>query len=177
MRFMTVSTASRVPSEGEFLSRVQAILVEHFRLNFEEYKIRRGRQKGSVDWSKDAKRLLQKSFPFLEEEFVFHKRTKSAFDLYSPPHDLAIELAMFQGNAIYEFYKVLFKMLVAGPSYTKLMMVIPKDPGVKQLLRPFNRISFETFERTHHFVILWMVLDETKNGWLGRLSELPAHTG
>jgi len=79
---------------------------------------------------------------------------------------------MFQGNAIYEFRKVLFKMLIAGPSYTKLVMVISKEPRVRQLRRPFNRISFETFERTYHFSIRWMIPDRGKDGWTGGLPEL-----
>ncbi len=136
------------------------------------YKATKGRQRGSTEWSKDAQKLVLEAFPFVRKEFVFHRRSKSAFDLYSPVHDLAIELAMFQGKAIYEFHKVLFKMLIAGPSYTKLLMVIPKERGVSQLRSPFNRISFETFERTHHFKLTWMILDEGPNGWVGTLSEL-----
>ncbi|SRR5260370_3673675 len=161
-----------VPSERDFLQKIQEVLVKHFRLNFTEYKKSKGPQFGSTLWSAEAKKLVVDHFPFVKEEFVFHRRSKSAFDLYSPPHDLAIELAMFQGNAIYEFHKVLFKMLIAGPTYTKLLMVIPKEPGMNQLSRPFNRISFEAFERTQHFKILWMILDEGLAGWLGGLSDL-----
>src|SRR6266700_6662969 len=161
-----------VLSEKDFLQKMQEILVKHFRLNFTEYKKSKGPQFGSIMWSAEAKKLVVDHFPFVKEEFVFHRRSKSAFDLYSPPHDLAIELAMFQGNAIYEFHKVLFKMLIAGPTYTKLLMVIPKERGVSQLRSPFNRISFETFERTHHFKLTWMILDEGPNGWVGTLSEL-----
>src|SRR6266566_9373768 len=122
-----------VPHERELLQEMQEILVKHFRSNFLEYKKSKGRQRGSTEWSANAKKLIVTRFPFIKEEFVFHRRSRSAFDLYSPPHDLAIELSMFQGNAIYEFHKVLFKMLIAGPSYTKLLMVIPQDPGVNQL--------------------------------------------
>ena len=43
---------------------------------------------------------------------------------------------------------------------------------MNQLSRPFNRISFEAFERTQHFKILWMILDEGLAGWLGGLSDL-----
>ncbi len=127
---------------------------------------------GSMKWSKEAQDLLASRYPFLEKEFVFHRRTKSAFDLYSPPHNLAIELAMFRGKAIYEFHKVLFKMLIAGPSYGRLVMVIPKDPGVKELSEPFNRISLETFEQANNLYIRWMILDHGRNGWLGTLSDL-----
>ncbi len=162
----------QLPGEDELLRDMQGILVSHFRSNFAKYKETKGRQRGSTEWSNDAKKLVTGRFPFIKEEFVFHRRSKSAFDLYSPPHDLAIELAMFQGNAIYEFHKVLFKMLIAGPSYAKLVMVIPKDPGVRELRRPFNRISFEAFEKTHHFKILWMILDEGPKGWLGTISDL-----
>jgi hypothetical protein len=116
------------PGEQELLREMQEILVKHFRSNFVEYKKSKGPQRGSPGWSSDAKRLIVSRFSFIKPEFVFHRRSKSAFDLYPPPHDLAIELAMFQGNAIYEFHKVLFKMLIAGPSYTKLLMVIPQDP-------------------------------------------------
>ncbi len=161
-----------IPGDNELLQEMRRILVNHFRVNFRMYKGSRGRQLGSTDWSKEAKRLVVERFPFVKEEFVFHRRARSAFDLYSPPHDIAIELAMFQGNAIYEFHKVLFKMLIAGPSYTKLLMVIPRHPGVEQLSRPFNRISFDAFERAHGFKILWMILDEGQDGWLGSMSEL-----
>ncbi len=160
-----------IPSEDELLSEVQALLVNHFRSNFASYKSKNP-QKGSVKWSREAQASLTERFPFLEKEFVFHRRSKSAFDLYSPPHNLAIELEMFQGNPIYEFHKVLFKMLIAGPSYNRLIMVIPKEPGVKKLGSPFNRISFEAFEQAHSLYIRWMVLDLGKNGWLGTLPEL-----
>ena len=163
---------SPIPSEQKLLQEVQGILVKHFRSHFAQYKKTKGRQRGSTEWSADAKKLIVNRFPFIKQEFVFHRRSRSAFDLYSPPHDLAVELAMFQGNAIYEFHKVLFKMLIAGPSYSKLLLVIPKDPGVGQLSRPFNRISFEAFERAHHFRILWMVLDQGDSGWLGSMSDL-----
>ena len=160
-----------VPEESQFLDGLQSILVRHFH-NFLALKKEKGKQPGSKAWSDAAKKLVLQRFPFVKDEFIFHRRSKSAFDLYSPLHDLAIELEMFQGNAIYEFHKVLFKMVIAGPSYTKLVMVIPEKPGVKQLRSPFNRISFETFERVHHFKITWMILDRGPKGWRGSISDL-----
>ena len=164
--------SAKIPPDGDFLQALQQILVKHYAKHFASYKKRFGAQSGSSKWSTEGKDLVLQQFPFVKDEFVFHKRSKSAFDLYSPPHDMAIELAMFQGNAIYEFSKVLFKMLVAGPSYTKLVIVMPEKPGVKQLQSPFNRISFETFERTHHFAITWMILDRGPGGWHGGLTDL-----
>ncbi len=77
---------------------MQWILVDHYAKHFASYKKQFGAESGSSKWSTEGKDLVRQQFPFVKDEFVFHKRSKSAFDLYSPPHDMAIELAMFRGT-------------------------------------------------------------------------------
>jgi hypothetical protein len=78
----------------------------------------------------------------------------------------------FEGDAIYEFHKVLFKFLTAGPTYSHLVFCIPAKPAIKQLKSPFNRLSFNVFERVHNLTIQWMVFDIGENGFVGRLNDI-----
>lgn len=164
-------TANLPPTRADLIDGVRQLLVPHFRDNFTQYKKSLGAQKGSVKWSAEAQNLVLKDYPFVEKEYRFHTKCDSAFDLYSPDFDLVFELAMFQGNAIYEFHKVLFKLLIAGPTYSHLVFCMPSEPGLAQLRRPFNRLSFDVFERTQNLEISWMALDIGSEGWVGPLDQ------
>jgi len=166
---------TQIPSmrtRDKLIEGVRRLLVPHYRKNFATYKKQFGRQKGSTRWSREAQDLVCNKYPFVEKEYRFHRKCEAAFDLYSLDFDLVFEMAMFQGNAIYEFHKVLFKLLIAGPTFSNLVFCIPSEPGVKQLKRPFNRLSFDVFEREHRLTIHWMILDIGNKGWVGRLEQL-----
>jgi len=157
---------------ADLIEGVRRILGPHYRKNFSQYKKDFGAQIGSTKWSKEGQKLVVKEYPSVVPEFRFHTKCDSAFDLYAPDCDLVFELAMFQGNAVYEFHKVLFKMLIAGPTFSNLVFCIPFKPAIGQLRRPFNYLSFDVFERIHHLSIKWMVLDMEEGAWVGPLSGL-----
>lgn len=163
---------AKVPNLLEVLELVREVLVPHHYDNFSRYKRDLGPWKGSSRWAREAQDLVIRRLPFFEKEFEFHAKCGSAFDLYSAPHDLVVELAMFQGKAYYELWKLLLKMLIAGPSYAHLAIAMPQTPGLRQLREPFNHIALEVFERTHHFKIHWILLDAGPKGWVGSFEEM-----
>lgn len=161
-----------VPALAVVLEDLREVLVPHYYQNFRSYKSQDNRQKGSMKWSREAQDLVVRRMPYFEKEYRFHAKCGSAFDLYSPPHDLVVELAMFQGQAVYEIWKLLFKMMIAGPSYEHLLIAMPQNPGLTELREPFNRLSFEVFERTHPIRIHWILLDGGPQGWYGAFDSM-----